>query len=92
MIVISKMDDANQTKIDSWFKLQESLGKRQYEVYAKLKEHPLSNRELSKELGLPINSITPRVKELREGGLVFQHSVKFDSLTNRNVAVWSVLR
>ena len=81
-----------QTSLESWRKIQTELKGRQMQVYAALAEKPMSNRELSAYLNLPINSITPRVKELREmmPARVEEQGIKFDSETNRNVTVWGI--
>ena len=50
-----------------------------------------TNRELSELLRLPINCITPRVKELREKGHVIEAGSKFDNVTQRNVTVFKAV-
>lgn len=80
-----------QTQLMSWEQIKPDLGRRQLEVYGAIKKMPRSNRELSVGLGLPINSITGRVKELRDKGLVCENRVKFDCVTNRMVCEWSIV-
>lgn len=64
---------------------------RQKKVLKAIRKYgPISNRELSKKLDLPINSITGRVKELREMGLVHVEGIKYDKKTDRNVTVFSI--
>lgn len=68
---------------------QADLGDRQRIVFETLDAHPdRSNRELAELLNWPINTITPRIKELREMGAVAQYGIKYDSQTNRNVMTW----
>ena len=76
-----------QTRLESYRKIIPELGERQKQVYETL-QTPMSNRELSKNLRLPVNSITGRVKELREYGLVCFNRKKFDGVTGRNVVEW----
>jgi DNA-binding MarR family transcriptional regulator len=65
------------------------LGYRQKSVYhALLNNGPMSNKQLGRFLGWPINTITPRVKELRAIGCVFLSGFRYDSDTNRHEMVW----
>ena len=67
------------------------IGKRQSAVLSCLLNHgPLSNKELSDQMLLPINTITPRVKELRDLGLVELDHIHLDNSTNRPEQVWRV--
>jgi len=52
--------------------IKPKIGNRQREVYDILLKavRPVTNLEISKALDRPINAITPRVKELREMGIV----------------------
>jgi len=64
---------------------------RKQAVCKVIKRHgPISNREISIILKLPINSITGRVKELRGMGLVTIHGRIYDSLTDRRVTTFKV--
>ena len=66
------------------------LGERQNDVYeAILKYQPVSNRQLSNILHWPINSVTGRVKELREMGMVINSGTAFDEMTERTVCLWA---
>ena len=80
------------TSILAYAEVLENLGERQsqvYEVIRRLKS--CSNFRISKELDLPINSITPRVKELREFGVVMQHKKDMGE-TGRLVIYWKPRR
>lgn len=67
------------------------LSKKQNTVLAfLLKYGSMSNKELAAKIGWPINTITPRVKELRDLGLVELDSIKWDCRTNRAESVWRV--
>ena len=77
-----------QTSLDSWDLTLPELGLRQRQVYDALFLRSSTNRELSVRLGLPINSVTPRVKELRDKGFVTENRIKHDDVTDRNVVEW----
>lgn len=73
------------------------LGARQLEVLRCLRAHPdgLTNNEISRMLGLRINSVTPRVKELREilsrtrdSPLLVRGGSRVDLHTLKRCAVW----
>ncbi len=62
-----------------------SLGDRQklvLSVYKSLNK-PLNNLQVSKFLNLPINSITPRVLEIRSKGLITYHHTGACPITGR---------
>lgn len=70
-----------------------SLGERQKCVYEELtKAHDLTNSELASRLNWPINTITPRVHELRKEGLVIEETKRKCRVTGRTVSAWSVKR
>lgn len=68
------------------------LGKRQQMVMDFLEknhhEHGWTNSEIADFLLLPINSITPRIHELRKLGLVRQWSVRVCSITGFKAKSW----
>lgn len=67
------------------------LSKRQNTVLAfLLKYGSMSNKDLAAKIGWPINTITPRVKELRDMGLVELDTIHIDHNTNRPEQVWRV--
>ena len=55
-----------------------------------LTKGPLSNREISEALGWPINTVTPRVKELRDQGFVASAGIQKVDATHRWEHVWEV--
>jgi len=85
-----KKKGVQPTSAQSYFKFSEDeLGKRQKEIFKFLKiQGPLSNREISSRMGIPINSVTPRIKELREMGVVMDDGKTYDTKTDREVLVW----
>ena len=83
-----------QTSIDSYIATRKEgkVGKRQREIMDLLERvnEPLNNRMIAELLGLPINSTTPRIFELREKGRVESAGTQHDSVTNRNTIFWRV--
>jgi len=80
------------TSLEAYNVLLPELGKMQTMIYNVLKVYPnSSNHDLSEILEKPINSVTPRVKELRDKGLVICTSHKIDTITKRRVMCWSVI-
>lgn len=69
-----------------------TLGDRQHEVYEILKTaQSLTNSEISVLLDKPINTITPRVFELRHLGLVKEDKKRFCSITGRTAIAWKLV-
>ena len=78
-----------QTSLLAWIDVQTNLGDRQKAVFDVLKSRgPMNNLEISQVVGIPINSITPRVKELRERGFVEEHTKARCKTTGRLVIYW----
>lgn len=85
------MSNVAETSIQSWIKLQPTLGKKQKTMLKFFQDHPgikFSNRHLSHNLNWPINQVTPRCKELRELDLIEFAGVIYDHTTQRNVKTW----
>ena len=81
------------TSILAYSQILEELGERQTEVMKVLRKlKSASNFQIAKELHLPINSITPRIHELRSWGIVRQHKKDICPETNRLVIYWKPLR
>ena len=77
-----------QTSLEAFRGITPCLGRRQREVYDTLKSiGPADNLTLSRALRLPINSVTPRVLELRELGLIGLEGVRVGVL-GRKVNFW----
>lgn len=82
-----------RTSLEAYKILEPELGDRQQLVLTVINSQPnISNHEISNMLGIPINSITPRVYELRDMGLVVCSGHKIDSITKRNVMTWNVVK
>lgn len=80
-----------QTSMEAYNSIIVELGDRQQVVYDTIVEGSgLCNHDIAWILGLEINQITPRVKELCDMGLVCQCGSKYDDNTGRHVMTWKV--
>lgn len=72
---------------------EDDLGARQLRILGLLREcgRGLSNKDISEMLRTPINTVTPRVKELREMGLVEEAGKQYDGRTNRYETIWRAI-
>lgn len=78
-----------ETSLEAYEILLPNLGKMQSRIYNILKIYPnSSNLDISRFINKPINGVTPRVKELRDKGLVVQSGHKVDQETKRRVMTW----
>ena len=70
------------------------LGDKQQKVLVALQmsRRPVNNQEIAEHLGWPINSVTPRVQELRELGKVEEAFRDIYPKTNRRVIYWRPIR
>lgn len=79
------------TSLLAFSEILENLGERQMQVLQAFREiQPCSNLMLSKHIGLPINCITPRVKELRDYKIVLMDKVDVCKYTKRKVTYWRI--
>lgn len=77
------------TSREAFHDIQPELGDRQHEVLKAFRTHgPMTNTELSRIIGLPINMITPRTNELVKLGFVKEHSRRPCKITGRRAIVW----
>lgn len=82
-----------QTSKEAYLNIIQNLANRQWSVYKALREiQPANNRMISQHMKLPINHITPRVKELRDRKLVGVDSVREDHITNRTTIFWRIVK
>jgi len=72
--------------------IQPSLGKMQAAVLDVISylTSP-TNLEISKFMGIPINSITPRTNELVDKGLVVYHQTRVCSKSGNSAMAWRVV-
>ena len=81
-----------QTSIDSYKIVKETRKTVQQKIYDTIQSRGrATNRQISILTKIPINSVTARVKELREASRVEQVGTEYDSTTNRTVMTWRVL-
>jgi len=79
-----------QTSIEAYECIYDDLGKKQKEVYDVIESSDgLCNQDIAEILGWGINRVTPRVKELRDFGLVRQGGYKLNSNGYR-VMTWKM--
>ena len=79
------------TSLEAYYDLLPCLGRKQNMIYNIIKLYPgVSNLDISRIIGIPINSVTPRVYELREYNLIrFSHK-KRDRLTGKTCMCWVI--
>lgn len=84
------MRDQAPTSIESYRAFGPlELGKKQKAVLGFILKHgPVSNKDLAELTGWPISSITPRVKELRDEGVVIKAGERWDEITRRHEQLW----
>lgn len=78
---------ATQNSIDSYIQLVESgeLSDRQYEVLQFIATHPnCTYNEISRMKGLHHNTVTARIKELRNMGCIICSGSKVDEITGKS--------
>ena len=73
--------------------IKTSLGTRQKVVYEEIARYEnITNSELAEALGMSINRITPRVKELRDKNLVVLDKERECRITHRTVNAWRLFK
>jgi len=82
--------ETQQTSLLAYAQL-EKVGVKQKMCYNAIKrlEHA-ANYDIAKDLGWEINRVTPRVKELREMGLVQEAYKSMHPITERTVIYWEI--
>jgi len=69
----------------------EELGFMQRMIYSCIIRNPgMSNHDISRYSQIEINKVTPRVKELRDMGMVVFSHHKKDRITHRRCMCWKV--
>jgi predicted transcriptional regulator len=86
--------NVQQTSLLAYFDVKKVLGKKQMTLYQSMIENvfPITNGELSKKLNWPINTVTPRMKELRDMGIVRSYGFRPCRTTGRVCNMWEVVR
>lgn len=79
------------TSMEAYQNIKPELGSRQKVVLDVIRHlNSPTNVEISRYLGLPINTITPRVNELRKKGLVCNAGKRNCSITGSMVYAWRI--
>lgn len=83
-----------QTSILSYYSLEHAkVNELQRQIYNLIKgDKTLSNRDIATILGLEICTVTGRVNELAEMGLIISWARKKDTRTNRTVKIWRAVQ
>jgi len=77
------------TSKEAYMHIIPRLGEKQRTILNIIKLYPgVSNLDISRICNFKINSVTPRVKELRDKGLVEFCFNKVDRVTHRTVMCW----
>ena len=80
-----------KTSIEAYYSIQEDIGEMQRIVLVTIEMYgPISNSRIADKLRRKINTITGRVWELRNMGLVEQAGETLDEITQRMVLTWKV--
>lgn len=80
-----------QTSLWAYEEAKLTLGERQRTVLEVIRNFPgIDNMFIAEKLHLPINTITPRVKELREMGKVRECGKARNVRTGRQTLRWKV--
>lgn len=74
--------------------VEPTLGERQQRVYDLLTVagEDLTNSEIASRLSWPINTVTPRVHELRKVGLVAEAAKRPCRVTGRTAYAWRITK
>ena len=82
-----------QTSLEAYKAILPELSNKQQEVVDVIEHHPgMSNHDIARFLNWEINTVTPRVNELREKGVVDLHAIKVDRITEKKVMTWEVVK
>lgn len=85
------MSGVQQTSLDAFERIKPSLGERQRQVlrvFLLNRRKSYTNHELARELKLEINTVVPRVYELREKGLLVLAGKRPCSITHHDCLAW----
>ena len=79
-----------QTTLDAFVEVRRDIGSRQMLVFNALRElGEATNTMIAKYVGLPINCVTPRIKELRELKFVSEAKRDMCPITKRTCIFWT---
>ena len=78
-----------ETSLESYYLIKDKLNPLHRKILNLIRMYPgLCNTDISVIGKIKINTVTPRVKELRAFGLVEEDDKKFDRRTHRWVMTW----
>lgn len=80
----------SETSIKAYYEELPKIGNRQRQVMEALRHRNMTNRDIAKATGMPINAVTPRCKELRHFGLVEEKGRVVDPETRKTVTLWGL--
>lgn len=86
---------ATQNSIQSYVELIETdeLGEKQREVYEFIALHPdVSYNDICRATKMHHNTVTARIKELRDGGYIYTSGDKIDAITGKRNAKYRIRR
>jgi len=79
------------TSIISYYEVLNSLSRRHKEVLLAMKHLGIANNLMvSRLLNLPINSVTPRLLELRHKGIIIYHHTGSCPITKRSTRFFTI--
>jgi len=79
------------TSLISYYEVLNTLSRRHKEVLLALKHLGVANNlQISKLLNLPINSVVPRMYELRKKGIVIYHDTHACPITKRSTRFFKI--
>jgi Mn-dependent DtxR family transcriptional regulator len=80
-----------ETSLLAYFCLQPTISDKQKMVFETIRSNErITNMEIANKLNWSINRVTPRVKELREQGLVILDGYRECHITGHTACLWKV--
>jgi len=90
---MSELQGLRTTSLLAFVEVLGNLGQRQLQVLKTIDEiEPCNNLMISNRLNLPINSITPRVHELKRKGLIKEEKIDVCPFTRRKTVFYVRVR
>lgn len=87
------MTRVQDTSRSAYHDIQPKLGERQQKVLEAIELHgPMTNNEIARVLGWPINTVTPRTNELVKKFMLMDYERRPCSVTGRRAIVWDKTR
>lgn len=85
------MSITTETRLESY--ITRPCSQRKQMILNALGDRQLTARQIAYELGFTdLNAVKPRLTELKQEGRIEAIDKAFDMMTNKNVAVWQVIR